>query len=260
MKKTIVSIILGISSLTAAAQVNVKGAGFFDNWSASFTTGVVAPTTHAAFFEGVRPVYGLGITKKLTTVVSLGLQGSLANGVTASSTAIDASNVMLVAGFNLINLFPGYIGHPRPLEVEATAAAGWGHCFQNKADRNFLTTKYGLKFNFNFGKEYAWTFAVCPAIAYDMEGTDGHTSYNVNQSALELAASITYHFKNRNNHKRHFTIVRPYDPTKADALNAKINDLRSLLEKKNQEINALKSRNQQLEKQIEKFQQNKIEY
>ena len=51
-----------------------------------------------------------------------------------------------------------------------------------------------------------------------------------------MLAGLTYHFKNHNNGKHHMTLLRAYDQAQVDALNAKINDLRSLSNEKDATI------------------------
>lgn len=231
MKKIFILIALGVSTLSAGAQKTVQGAGFFDNWSVGLMGGAMTPTAHMDIMERTRAVYGVELTKKITPVFGMGVQYVASNNTTTSANIFDSQNLSLIGKFNLSNLFCGYNGKPRLFEVEAVAAAGWGHHYYPKgqgADQNFFTTKYGLDFNFNLGKQKAWTVSVKPAIVYNMDN-GGHSvnpSYNVNNSALELAAGLTYHFKNKNNKKHYMTYLRAYDQAEVDQLNAKINDLR----------------------------------
>ncbi|MDO5751348.1 MAG: OmpA family protein [Rothia sp. (in: high G+C Gram-positive bacteria)] len=189
----------------------------------------------------MRPTYGVELGKQLTPVVGLGLQLTAATRVSASHTIFSASNLSLLGKFNLSNLLAGYHGRPRVFELEAVAGAGWGHHYNHAslgADTNGFTTKYGLNFNFNLGRLRAWTLALRPAIVYEMENRGAHNqaAYNVNCSAVELMAGVTYHFKNHNNGRHHFTLLRPYDQGEVDALNAKINDLRTQLNERDAEL------------------------
>ena len=232
MKKIFTFVMLSIVSLTTAAQVTVLGSGFFDNWSLSLVGGGMTPLKHSAFFGGMRPTYGLELTKKLTPVVSMAVQGTLAHHLTSSTNVVDGSNVVLLGKFNLTNFVVGYTGRPRPFELEALAGAGWGHYYNNDAvgsDDNFMSTQFGLNFNFNLGDQRAWTVSLRPSLVYNMEGGQPHPTFNANQAALQLMAGVTYHFKNQNNGCHYFTIQRAYDPTEVDALNAKINDMRQFI-------------------------------
>lgn len=259
MKKILTLMMLSTATLIAAAQSTVQGSGIFDNWSLSLVGGGMTPVAHSAFFGGMRPTYGLELTKKLTPVVSLAVQGTMANNVSQSATAVDASNVTLLGKFNLTNLFAGYTGRPRTFELEAVAGAGWGHAYNNQAvgmDDNFMTSKYGLNLNFNLGEERAWTVSLKPSVVYNMEGGESHPTYNVNQAALELMAGVTYHFRNANNGKHHFTLHRGYDQTEVDALNAKVNDLWEILGDKEVEVSALAVQNSELREALGEAKQN----
>lgn len=251
MKKLFTLIAIACATLTANAQKTVQGAGFFDNWSIGVVGGGIVPTTHSDFIDDMRATYGVELTKQLTPVFGLGFQFTVANNVTASRNVFDAHNLSLLGKFNLSNLFCGYNGKPRLFEVEAVAGVGWGHDYYPSsvaADYNYLTTKYGLNLNFNVGEKKAWTVALKPAIVYNMDN-GGHSvnpSYNVNNSAIELMAGVTYHFKNCNNGKHYMTLHRAYDQAEVDGLNAKINDLRAqnndkdeAIAKKNEEIRNL---------------------
>lgn len=235
MKKILSVLAIGAAVMTASAQ-SVEDNKFFDNWSIGLVGGGITKTTHNAFWGGMRGTYGLELTKQVTPVFGLTLQGLANNNTTPSRTGIDQMNVSMLGNVNLFNLFGGYQGAPRVFEMEAVAGAGWGHEFYNSGmakDNNFLTSKFGMNFNFNLGEAKAWTVAFKPAIVYSMDksNTNGNNSYNVNNSAIELLAGVTYHFKNSNG-KHHFTNVRAYDQAEVDGLNAKINDLRGTVRSK----------------------------
>lgn len=248
--------------LTTQAQKTVQGAGFFDNWSVGLVGGGITPTTHSAFWKNMRATYGLELSKQLTPVVGVTGQFVAANNVTPSRNAIDATNLSLIGRFNLSNLFAGYNGKPRLFEVEAVAGAGWGHDYYPSsmgADLNYFTTQYGLNLNFNLGEKKAWTVALKPSIVYNMNNTmHGETGttnrtcplYNVNRSAIQILAGVTYHFKNHNNGQHYMTLLRAYDQGEVDALNAKINDLRTQVGDKDAELAKQNARVRDLQRQL----------
>ena len=250
MKKYILIILLSMSVLSLSAQKTVHGSAFLDDWSVSALAGVTTPTTHSAFFGHMRPTYGVELTKYIVPEFGLGAQILTAHNTTSSATIFDATNVMLLGNIHLSNLFAAYMGRPRSFELVAVVGAGWGHHYYNKAqgdDYNFMTTKFGLNLDFFLDKQYAWALNVKPSIVYNMDDGKSQPVYNINNSALELLVGITYHFKNSNNGKHHFTLQRPYDPTEVDALNAKVNGLYKMVEdrdaqlqKANDEIKSLK--------------------
>lgn len=253
MKKFIIVSAFALGAFTANAQTGetaLQGTKFGDNWSIGINAGAVTPLTHSSFFKDARPAFGFGITKQLTPVFGLGIQGMGYVNTTQSKTAFDASDVSLLGKVNLMNLFGGYQGSPRLFEIEALAGMGWLHYYMNgPGDQNSWSTRFGMNLNFNLGEAKAWTLGVRPAIVYDMEGdfNAAKSRFNVNNAAFELTAGITYHFMTSNG-THHFTKVKPYDPVEIANLNSAVNDLRSQVNNKdnqlinaNQQVNALQS-------------------
>ena len=253
MKKFIIVSAFALGAFTANAQTGetaLQGSKFGDNWSIGINAGAVTPLTHSSFFKDARPAFGFGITKQLTPVFGLGIQGMGYVNTTQSKTAFDASDVSLLGKVNLMNLFGGYQGTPRLFEIEALAGMGWLHYYMNgPGDQNSWSTRFGMNLNFNLGEAKAWTLGVRPAIVYDMEGdfNTAKSRFNVNNAAFELTAGITYHFMTSNG-THHFTKVKPYDPAEIADLNSAINDLRSQVNNKdnqlinaNQQVNELQS-------------------
>ena len=253
MKKFIIVSAFALGAFTANAQTGetaLQGTKFGDNWSIGINAGAVTPLTHSSFFKDARPAFGFGITKQLPPVFGLGIQGMGYVNTTQSKTAFDASDVSLLGKVNLMNLFGGYQGSPRLFEIEALAGMGWLHYYMNgPGDQNSWSTRFGMNLNFNLGEAKAWTLGVRPAIVYDMEGdfNTAKSRFNVNNAAFELTAGITYHFMTSNG-THHFTNVKPYDPVEIANLNSAVNDLRSQVNNKdnqlinaNQQVNALQS-------------------
>lgn len=236
----IVSALL-MGALAMNAQNNPTALGgnrFGDNWSVELKAGGIMPLTHSAFFKNARPAFGFGISKQLTPVFGLGIQGTGYVNTGQSKTAFDASDVGLFGKVNLMNLFGGYTGEPRLFEVEALAGMGWLHYYQNgHGDTNSWSTRMGLNLNFNLGESKAWTLGIKPAIVYDMQGdfSRAKSRFNVNNAALELTAGLTYHFACSNG-SRHFTLVEPYDQLEVDELNYRINELRSEVSDRNAKL------------------------
>ena len=259
MRKIFTILAMGAAVLTTNAQKTVQGSGFFDNWSVGLVGGGITKTTHSAFWGGMRATYGVELTKQITPVFGIGAQFTANNNTTVSKTVFDQSNLSLLGKVNFSNLFCGYNGQPRLFEVEGVVGAGWGHDYytydaatQQDLDKNYLTTKYGLNFNFNLGEQKAWTVSVKPAIVYNMdrEAKQQHVSYDVNKSAIELLAGVTYHFKNHNNGKHYMTLLKAYDQAQVDELNAKINDLRSQVSDKDAAIAKQQGQIRDLQQQL----------
>ena len=155
-----------------------------------------------------------------------------------SGNWFDHQYVGVFGAVNLMNAFAGYTGAPRLFELEVVGGTGWLHAYYphtSGKDGNSWATKVGMNFNFNLGESKAWTLAFKPAYLWNMNGNPrpnilGYEArYDSNFGYLELEAGITYHFGNSNG-THHFTVVRPYDQSEIDALNAQINALRGELE------------------------------
>lgn len=255
MRKFFTLMALALAVGGSQAQTTVQGSGFLDNWSIGLVGGGITPTTHSSFFKDMRATYGVEVGKQITPVFGVGLQFMAANNTSDSKNVFDASNLSLLGKINFSNLFCGYKGQPRLFEVEGVAGLGWGKYYYPHTqnwDDSYMTTKFGFNFNFNLGEEKAWTVAFRPSIVYNMEnqGHDDSFTFNVNKSAIELLAGVTYHFKNHNNGKHYMTKVRAYDQAEVDGLNAKINDLRANLNDKDAEVSKLNANVRDLQQQL----------
>lgn len=257
MKKLFTIFMLGAAGLSASAQ-GYEGHKFFDNWSLGVIGGAVAPTTHHSVFSDARGVAGLELTKGITPVFSVGVQSVAgfntlgicgSKGAEGAYTVVDNVNTTFFGKGNLSNLFFGYTGTPRFFEVEAMAGIGINHYFGD-GGFNSATSKVGLNFNFNLGESKAWTVSLRPAMAWDWDAPAvDKAQMNINSSALELTAGVTYHFKSSNG-AHHFTVVRPYDQAEVDGLNAKINDLRGQMSDKDKAISAKDAQLRQLQQEL----------
>ena len=211
------------------------------------------PVQSLIFFKNARPGFGIGVSKQLTPIFGLGLQGMGYINTTSSKTAFDASDISLLGKVNLMNLFAGYNGTPRLFEVEAVAGAGWLHYYVNgDGDQNSWSTRFGLNLNFNLGESKAWTLGLKPAIVYDMQGdfNQAKSRFNANNAAFELTAGLTYHFKSSTGN-RYFTKVRVYNQGEIDDLNASINALRGQVNNKDGELNSANQRISGLQQELE---------
>lgn len=260
MKKAIPLFLLSAMSLSATAQKALYENKFFDNWSVGLRGGAATPAAHSAFFGGARPVYGVEVGKQLTPVFGLGFQGMAGNNHTESRNVVDVLTTSITGKINLHNLFATYAGRPRFFEVEAVVGAGWLHYFNNSGvglDDNSFSSRYGLNFNFNLGSLRAWTVTVQPAIVYDMKKSSGGVQMNVNRAAVELTAGAIYHFRTSNS-ANYMRYARLYDQAEVDGLNAKVNDLRSLLADKQAQmenarvqLDAALAENEELQHEVE---------
>ena len=251
MKKFIAVIVACLTCSGIYAQRAYEGANLGDNWSIGIHAGVTTPLTHSAFFPNMRATWGLGIGKQLTPFFGMGVEAMTSINTTASKTAFDNTNVSLLTSVNLSNLFAGYWGTPRLFEIETVAGLGWLHYAQNgDGDRNSISSKLGLNFNFNLGEAKAWTIGIKPALVYDLNACgERNVGFNANRAAWEITAGLKYHFRCSNG-KHHISFAKLYDQAEVDALNEQVNNLRQTNADQEAELTAANQRNTELEQQL----------
>ena len=251
MKKFIAVTVACLTCSGIYAQRAYEGANLGDNWSIGIHAGVTTPLTHSAFFPNMRAIWGLGIGKQLTPFFGMGVEAMTSINTTASKTAFDNTNVSLLTSVNLSNLFAGYWGTPRLFEIETVAGLGWLHYAQNgDGDRNSISSKLGLNFNFNLGEAKAWTIGIKPALVYDLNACgERNVGFNANRAAWEITAGLKYHFRCSNG-KHHISFAKLYDQAEVDALNEQVNNLRQTNVDQEAELTAANQRNAELEQQL----------
>ena len=258
MKKLFTIVAMGAAVLTANAQKTVQGSRFFDNWSVGIVGGGIVPATNSDYIKDIRATYGVEINKQITPIFGLGAQFTAANNVTPSKNIFDATNVTLMGRLNLSNIFLGYKGVPRTFEAELAVGCGWGRNYYPSTVRNdydYLTSKYGLNFNFNLGEQKAWTIGIKPSLVLNMSSDKNFNVIepsltNKDMAAFELMAGVAYHFKNKSNGKHYMTFIKVYDQAEVDGLNAKINDLRAQVNEKDGQIAKANADNRNLQQQL----------
>ena len=258
MKKLFTIVAMGAAVLTASAQKTVQGSRFFDNWSVGIVGGGIVPATNSDYIKDIRATYGVEINKQITPIFGLGAQLTAANNVTPSKNIFDATNVTLMGRLNLSNIFLGYKGVPRTFEAELAVGCGWGRNYYPSTVRNdydYLTSKYGLNFNFNLGEQKAWTIGIKPSLVLNMSSDRNFhviepSLTNKDMAAFELMAGVAYHFKNKSNGKHYMTFIKAYDQAEVDGLNAKINDLRAQVNEKDGQIAKANADNRNLQQQL----------
>ena len=251
MKKFIAVIVACLTCSGIYAQRAYEGANLGDNWSIGIHAGVTTPLTHSAFFPNMRATWELGIGKQLTPFFGMGVEAMTSINTTASKTAFDNTNVSLLTSVNLSNLFAGYWGTPRLFEIETVAGLGWLHYAQNgDGDRNSISSKLGLNFNFNLGEAKAWTIGIKPALVYDLNACgERNVGFNANRAAWEITAGLKYNFRCSNG-KHHISFAKLYDQAEVDALNEQVNNLRQTNVDQEAELTAANQRNAELEQQL----------
>ena len=239
MKKMILLSVFALGALTINAQTAVvESGGFWDNWSIGIQGGGTMKMSGTGFFKSARPAFGLTIGKQWTPILGIDVQGMGYVNTTNSSTMVDASDVSLIGRMNLMNLFAGYEGMPRPFEIETVTGLGWLHHYMNGVgDTDDLSARVGLNFNFNLGEDAAWTIGLKPAVVFNLTGDypSKKMALNRKHANMEILLGLTYHFADGDGN-RHFAMVNTVDPMALAAMNVEINDLREVLAAKDIEL------------------------
>lgn len=194
-----------------------------DNIEMTIKSGVTDPVKQTP--KHLRSISGLELHKYLTPVTGIGIEGDWTVNTSPSKTVFDHQLVGGMLTSNMMNLFAGYPGSPRPFEIETVVGIGWLHGYVvGPGDYNSWYTKYGLNLNFNLNDKFA--LSLKPAIVYNMKDGD-HTRYNVNNAYLEAQLGLTYKFITSNGTHGFKYSDLAYTQAEVDALNAEINELRN---------------------------------
>lgn len=226
---------------SSAQETTTTGHKFLDNVYAGVHFGGSVPGRHFSFMENMTPHAGIRVGKNFTTVLGLAMETTLywsSNPDTRqygfmenTKTAIDAMDMNLLGTVNLSNLFAGYQGTPRTVELTALYGFGWRHGFGYEEKQNALNSKVGLDIGFNLDEARAWQIYVEPAMVYNLQGYSGSTpldgggQYNLSRSDIQLRLGVIYKLKNSNG-THNFALAQIRDQSEIDRLNNRINELR----------------------------------
>lgn len=222
----------GISAQTVQESKNG------DNWYVGINGGANI-TGGDLKFKNTNYDAGLRIGRWFTPAVGIAVDGQAYFGKKGNfeciNTFVKATNVSVLGTINFSNWFGGYLGIPRSFEVIGLAGLGWWHQFGCKD--NSLTSKVAIDFAFNFGADREWQFYLEPNIVYTIADNNyPKVEYNLSRSLVGLNVGLNYKFGNSNG-THNFKIAELRDQEEIDALNAKINELRSSVDAKDSQIN-----------------------
>ena len=246
MKKFLFVIAVATSSVVAQAQTAIETSKFFDNWYFGLGGGVTAPLSCDPMF----PLNGTGnitVGKKFSPIFAVEADGialfgsHMANGVHAGLSAnghynaFRAISVGVNGVTNLSNLFGGYKGTPRAVELSLVTGASWIHGFTphvSDKQSNSLGAKTGFAVDFNLGATKASTVRVEPYVLWNLSNPGnsyGNLAFNRDGAQLGLSLKYIFNFKTSNG-THHF---KTYD---VGAMLAEISRLNAELAKKPTEI------------------------
>ncbi len=212
-------------SVTANAQT-VKNDGVFSHMYVGLNGGVNQTTVsdYSNWDNGVKNglkslTYNAGVElgKDVTPITGFSLQGSVApiyHNVTNGSGEwkINRSDVFGNVKFNLMNLFGGYKGYPRRVEINTVTGIGWNHWYGDEvANPNDIALQGGLEFDFNLGKNRNWYITFTPMVQANEILKGNEVEYAVKGADLKANIGVAYRL-GRGNKSHNFTIC-PYKYT-----------------------------------------------
>ncbi|MBR4921661.1 MAG: OmpA family protein [Prevotella sp.] len=238
MKKLFLMLaVAALSAQTVSAQT-VQESTNFDNWYVGVNGGINIPGADFKF-GNMNFDAGLRVGRWFTPVVGVAVEGQAYFGkkhwAEPSNTFVKAHNISGLGTVNFSNWFAGYPGTPRAFEVIGLVGMGWFHQYGHKF--NAMSSKIALDFAFNFGSDNQWQAYLEPNIIYFIASSGARVQFNKNRSLIGLNIGLNYKFGNSNG-THNFKIAELRDQAEIDALNAKINELRSDVDAKNGKIAA----------------------
>lgn len=210
MKKLVLFFAAAAMAVSASAQVTVEGSKFTDNIYVGINGGVGVVPTHNKWMKNLMPNFGLRVGKNITPIFGIAIDGTAYMGLRQEnpivgnhnvlSTGFKAINTSVLGTVNFNNLFAGYKGEPRAIEVTGLFGMGWFHTFGShngtrlmenpvvaaidaaqryvgtnypidyEADgyvsQNKISSKAALNIAYNFGSAKQWQVYVEPSMTW----------------------------------------------------------------------------------------------
>lgn len=248
MRKIIFTLVTLFVTLGMFGQT-VENSKLFDNISVGVKGGATALTNpkqngYKDWGHSIEGVASLDITKMITPVFGAGIEGQVGfkNGSKFGNfqghNLVNYVNVIANSKFNLNNLFAGYIGKPRPVELVAVAGIGWNHGFtynnevlkEGTKHTNDIMTHYALEFNFNLNDK--WQLNIVPEYNFNLTPSKGfkhvnQPSFDHKNSWYGIQAGFTYKFKNSNGTHNFSLCPYKYTAKEYEDLMEEVNALRN---------------------------------
>lgn len=248
MRNLIFTIVALFATFSMFGQT-VESSKLTDNISIGIRGGATALTNpikngYQDWEHSIQGTASLDITKMITPVFGTGIEGQVGfeNGSEFGNFQgrnwINYVNVIANSKFNLNNLFAGYKGSPRPVELVAVAGIGWNHGFtynnmvlkEGTRHTNDIMSHYALEFNFNLNDR--WQLNIVPEYNFNLTPSKGFK--HVNQPCFDhknswygVQAGLTYKFKNSNGTHNFKLCPYKYTQEEYNTLIEEINSSRS---------------------------------
>ena len=170
MRKFISFLVALIMVVSMATAQTVVRNGVFSNMYVGINGGVTTgkintPVSNFTQFAGFKALpynVALEIGKDATPITGFSLEG-VCNPDFTNGFDIVRTDLFGNVKFNMMNLFGGYKGYPRRVEVKTVTGIGWNHDF-NSQNPNDFALQAGLEFDFNLGNNRAWYITFAPML------------------------------------------------------------------------------------------------
>lgn len=173
----------------------------YSNWNNGFTNGLKTLTYNA----------GLELGKDVTPITGFSLQGNVApiyhNDINMNPEwKINRSDVFGNVKFNLMNLFGGYKGYPRRVEMKTVTGIGWNHFYGEGIENpNDVALQAGLEFDFNLGKNRNWFITFTPMVQANQILKSNEIQFAAEGADLKANIGVAYRL-GRGNQNHSFKI------------------------------------------------------
>lgn len=214
MKKILTFLFTMVMFMTVANAQTVKNDGVFSHMYLGIKGGAVHnPVSNYDYFEfnNLNWNGALELGKDVTPITGFSLEG-ICNPDFENGFKVDRVDVFGNAKFNLMNLFGGYKGYPRRVEIKTVTGIGWNHYFDNttEAERtvenpNDIALQAGLEFDFNLGKNRNWYITFSPMVQANQILKGNEIEFVAKGADLTADLGVAYRF-GRGNKSHNFEI------------------------------------------------------
>jgi len=141
----------------------------------------------------------LEIGKEVTPITGFSLEGIVAPKFT-DGFKVTRTDLFGNVKFNLMNLFGGYKGYPRRVEIRTVTGIGWNHNF-NSSNPNDIALQGGLEFDFNLGKDRNWYITFQPMVQSNNILQSEQVTYMIKNSDVKATVGVAYRLGRHHNFK-----------------------------------------------------------
>lgn len=214
MKKILTFLFAMVMFMTVANAQTIKNDGVFSHMYLGIKGGAVhnSVSNYDNFeFKNLNWNGALELGKDVTPITGFSLEG-ICNPDFENGFKVDRVDVFGNAKFNLMNLFGGYKGYPRRVEIKTVTGIGWNHYFDNAAESertvenpNDIALQAGLEFDFNLGKNRNWYITFSPMVQANQILKGNEIEFVAKGADLTADLGVAYRF-GRGNTSHNFEI------------------------------------------------------